>query len=148
MVQGLGKPPPVHVAVQAADEPPEGLGQDHAGVPPGPHQRGPGDGRPHRPQVAVAETLQLLVDCLLRPEHVRAGVAVGHRVDVQRVDLVAVLLEGLAEPGHRVAKGGRVEGGHAQSVPAHGDGATTPGGRHSMSRCDGSPCSWSRWRSP
>ena len=65
----------------AADD----LGQDHARVPARSEQRGPRD-------VGVA-ALERLDHRPGREEHVRPGVAVGHRIDVQVVDSCAVGLE-------------------------------------------------------
>ena len=65
----------------AADD----LGQDHARVPARSEQRGPRD-------VGVA-ALERLDHRSGRKQHVRPGVAVGHRIDVQVVDSCAVGLE-------------------------------------------------------
>ena len=88
-------------------EAPQDLAEDHARVAPGAHER------------AVRDRLADLGHGLGRPElldhrlegqrHVRAGVAVGHRVDVEPVQRLLVDAERVPEAGDDPADVGRAE---------------------------------------
>ena len=85
----------------AADD----LAEDHAGVPPGPHQRSPRErldelGAPDLVDLLAVEPVQLLHHRPHRHRHVVAGIAVGDGEDVEVVDLFAALLEIGVSRGH------------------------------------------------
>ena len=61
---------------------------------------------------AVAE---LGADRLERERHVGAGVAVGHRVDVEPVQLLLVRADGVAEAEQRLAEVGCAQAGRASA---------------------------------
>ena len=88
-------------------EAPEDLAEDHARVAPGAHER------PVRDRLAdLGHRLgrsELLDDRLEGQRHVRAGVAVGHRVDVQPVQRLLVDAERVPEAGDDPADVGRAE---------------------------------------
>ena len=106
-------------AVDAVGHAPKDLGEDDTAVAACSPQRATADGGGHAPEIALIgrETLGLRERRPHRGEHVRAGVAIGDREHVQRVDLGHVALEvrdrgrdradeGRAvagEPGHRGA---------------------------------------------
>ncbi len=102
----------------AADD----LAEDHAGVATGPHQRRPGHGVDELGAVRLLALLgldpvELGEHRAHRQRHVVAGVAVGDRIDVQVVDLVAAGVEvrigGLDDPPEA---GDRRIGGHGRIV--------------------------------
>ncbi len=75
---------------------PEDLGQDHARVPPGGEQRGPSDDRAELFEAgSISRPGDRRHHGFLSEEQVGARVAVGDRVDVERVQFVPVLPEGL-----------------------------------------------------
>jgi hypothetical protein len=80
-------------------DPAEDLRQDHTRVSPRPHQGAVADGLADGTEVAV-HALQLLPHRGQREGHVRAGVAVGHGVDVELVDALLVGVERVAVPQH------------------------------------------------
>ena len=71
----------------------EDLARDHAGVAAGPHQRAEGDRRRDALDRHLRDGFGLVERGLDRRVHVRAGIAVRHRVDVEAVDLLDVGLE-------------------------------------------------------
>ena len=86
----------------------EDLREDHAGVPAGTHQRTVPD--------RLADLLhggavggQLVDDGFERERHVGAGVAVGHRVDVEAVQLFLVVAQHVAVGGDHAAQISRRE---------------------------------------
>ena len=107
----------VHHAAQCAQH----LGQDHARVAPRPHERAVGHGAGHRSQVVVRglELLERRDRRLGGHGHVRAGVAVRHRVHVEEVEHLPVVDQCVAEADH---DGPQADGiqvgcyGHAASV--------------------------------
>ena len=106
--------------------PAQQLRQDDAGVAARAHQRAVGHG-PQRRRGVVGGGADGVVDGLHRQQQVGAGVAVGHRVDVEVVDLVArrgeVLPAGRAPAPH----GGGVEHlQHAGPPLGDGDGHVSP----------------------
>ena len=108
--QGVGQVEPVEPALAA--EPlghaPEDLAGDDAGVAARAHQRPEAD-RGGDPLGRLArDRLRLVERGLDRREHVRAGVAVGDRVDVEAVDLVDVRLEVGDGGAERVEQAGAV----------------------------------------
>ena len=88
-------------------EAPQDLGEDHAGVAPGAHQRAVGDGLADLGHV-LGGPPSSWHHRLEGQRHVRAGVAVGDRVDVQPVQLVLVGAQRVPEPGDGLPQ---IEGG-------------------------------------
>ena len=85
-------------AAHALAHAPQELGEDHARVAPGPHERAVADGPAHLGQRRTGRhTVELGHHGLERQRHVGAGVAVGHRIDVQAVDVRLMLRA--AHPG-------------------------------------------------
>ena len=80
---------------------PQQLGEDDARVPPGSHQRPVPDGLAHLGQAGSrVDALELADHRLEGQGHVRARVAVGHRVDVQAVDVGLMEAERIAIAPH------------------------------------------------
>ena len=95
----------------ALAHPPQELGQDHARVPPGPHQRAVPDGLADLVEARLlAHVLQLGDHGLQGQGHVRARVPVGHRVDVQAVDIGLVQPQRIPVPPHHGAEVNGAEG--------------------------------------
>jgi hypothetical protein len=97
-------------------EPAHDLGQDDPRVATGPHERTVPDGVTHRLEIrrvvlaaASVDGPELGHDRLEGERHVGAGVAVGHRVDVEAVDVRLVGPQRVAVLAHRVAQGDGVE---------------------------------------
>ena len=76
--------------VEALGDAPEQLGQDDSGIAAGTHQGAVGDGPAGGVQVRRLEGVELFGDRFEGQRHVGAGVAVGHRVDVEAVDDILV----------------------------------------------------------
>ena len=130
---------PGAVGGQLFREPAQRLRQDDAGVAAGSHQRRARDRLGHLAERPASEPREFVADGLLGEQQVRAGVAVGDRIYVQRVQLVAVLEKRLVEQEHGVAQHRGVQGPgrrHWHRVVA---GAHPPKERRrpSMSPCDG-----------
>ena len=82
------------------------LGEDHAGVAAGSHQRRPGDGVRERGPIARLRRSDRLRDGTHGQREVGAGVAVGNGIDVEVVDAAAARLERgesrADEPAHQL----------------------------------------------
>ena len=89
-------------------QPAQQLRQDGTGVPPGPHQRAVRH-RGHRGSHVRRRSADRLLDRLHGEQQVGAGVAVGHRVDVEVVDLAARRGQGLTTGDAPAAHGVGVE---------------------------------------
>ena len=98
------------LGLQRVANPRQDLAEDHPGVAPGTHQGAVAD---RRAQLVHGQGLAPTVDLgdhrVERPAHVRAGVAVGHRVDVQGVDRGGMCHEGVAEGRDDLPQVGGVE---------------------------------------
>ncbi len=81
------------VRAEHLDEPAHDLREDDARVPAGAHERGARDVLRHGLAVGRARRIERFDDRPQRENEVRAGVAVGYRVDVQVVDAPAVRFE-------------------------------------------------------
>ena len=97
---------------------PEELREDHARVPAGAHQRAVPDGLAHRGQAGPGlHPLQLADHRFEGQRHVGAGVPVGHRVDVEPVDVALVQPQGIPVSPHHGAQfvgAQRRRGGHGR----------------------------------
>ena len=92
-------------AAHALAHAPQELGQDHARVAPGPHEGAVADGLADLGQAGAGRDAVELGDHGLEGQgHVGAGVAVGHRIDVQAVDVGLVEPEGVAVAPHHGAQ--------------------------------------------
>ena len=98
------------------DEPAQQLGQDDARVAPRPHQGSVGNSPADQLHGGVdVEGIELGDDRLNRQGHVRAGVAVGHGIDIEAVDDLLVRAQKLAKRaycGSQLAGGQRRRRGH------------------------------------
>ena len=96
--QGAGQVGPAgrRRPAQALAQPPQHLGEDDARVAPGPHQRPVADGLAGGRHV-VGAFVEAGHHRLQGEGHVGAGVAVGHRVDVEPVEPVLVGPQGVTE---------------------------------------------------
>ena len=83
---------------------PQDLGEDHAAVAAGAHQRAVADRVARRRQLG-GRSVDLGHDGVQRAGHVGAGVAVGHRVDVEPVQGLLVVAHEVAEHGEHGAEG-------------------------------------------
>ena len=109
------------LAVEGLGHPPEDLARDHAGIASGAHQRPETDGRGDPVGRLAGDAFRFLEGRPRRGQHVRARVAVGHRVDVQGVDLIDVRFEVGDRRPEGVEQSGAITGpsGHqATSVPS------------------------------
>ena len=98
-------------AAHALAHAPQELGEDHARVAPRPHERAVADGLAHRGQArAGRHALELGHHGLEGQGHVGAGVAVGHRVDIQAVDVPLVRAQRVTEAAHHGAQIVRAQG--------------------------------------
>ncbi len=125
-VGGMGDGPDERVGVDAVGprachalaHTPQKLRQDHAGVPPRSHQRTVADGLAHLGQAGPGlDTVQLADHGFEGQRHVGAGVPVGHRVDVEAVDVTLMQPEGVPVPPHHGAQfvgAQRRRGGHGR----------------------------------
>ncbi len=93
--QGVGEVEAVEpaLAAETLGHAAEDLARDHPGVAAGAHQRPEADRRRDPFGRLTGDALRLVERGLDRRQHVRAGVAVGDGIDVERVDLVDVGLE-------------------------------------------------------
>ena len=91
---------------QAVGHPPEQLGQDDPRVAPGPHERPVGHRLADVAQLGAVgfEALQLGHDRVQGEGHVRAGVAVGHGVDIEPVDDLLVGPQDVPDSHHRTRR--------------------------------------------
>ena len=104
---------------------PQDLRQDHARVAAGAHERAVAD-RPCTPPARSASAPSSSAhDRLEREGHVRAGVAVGHRVHVEPVDAVLVGPQGVPEAGHHRAAARRRPGASRVVIGAGSYGVAT-----------------------
>jgi hypothetical protein len=131
-------------SAEGAGDTSEDLTEDDPGIAPGAHER-PIRDRPAGGAHGVAvggleiDVVERLDDALDRERHIRAGVAVGDRVDVQPIHGLAVPLQRLGEGAHREHEALRTQAGDEiafREIARHrspaGGGAT--GGRWSVSR--------------
>ena len=93
--QGVCQVEPVEPALAAERlrHAPEDLAGDDAGVAAGAHERAEADGSGDPLGRLAGHVVRLVEGGLDRGEHVRARVAVGHRIDIEAVDLLDVCLE-------------------------------------------------------
>ena len=91
-------------AFERRGQPAQDLRQDHPAVAPRPHQRAMADGVARGGEVG-RRRLDLGDHGLQRARHVRAGVAVGHRVHVEPVDADLVVAHHVTEGGDGVPQG-------------------------------------------
>ena len=81
------------LAAERLGHAPEDLAGDDTRVAAWPHQRPEADGRPDPIGRLAGDEIRLLEGRADRGQHVRAGIAVGDGIDVERVDLLDVRLE-------------------------------------------------------
>jgi hypothetical protein len=120
--QGIGQHLGLHTRLgrlgHALGHPPQELGEDDPRIAPGPHQRAVADGLAHLGQVRPGVDLgQLGHHGFGGQGHVGAGVAIGHGIDIEPVDVRLVQAQPITKALHHRTQlvGAQYrQGGHAR----------------------------------